>query len=265
MRFIRSWWEHDITHLAAALAYYAVFSFPALLLLILAVGGALVGDETIRAEAFATIDRYVAGDAGELLKSTVEGITLPGRGLLMSAVGAIGLLIGGTAIIREAQAALYKICGPRKTPLGAMPARLIRGFLAVPVVCALLLAALASSIVLTLARSEAAAFVDLSPATVSAANAALSLVTLTALLFALYALLIPKHLPASSLFCGACVASVMLVLSKSLIGTYVNVSDLGAAYGVAASLLILLLWTYVAAIIFLTGAEIAAAVGRKPR
>lgn len=263
LTFARAWRKDDVTHLAAALAYYAMFSLPALLLLVIAVGGVIVGDELSRAQAFALIDRSAAGVAGDVLKSTVTGISLPGRGLAMTIVGTISLIAGGTAIIREAQGALRKICGPGDKNRASFLARVFRAVLAIPVVSVLLVAALVSSTALGLARDRIAAYVAVPPLTIGAANAVLTFLTLVLLIGALYALLIPRRMPAHALAAGAGLAAVLLVLSRSLFGTYASVANLGAAYGVAASLLVLLMWTYVAAVIFLTGGELAAVMAGK--
>lgn len=260
VRLVREWRKDDVTHLAAAVAYYAMFSFPSLLLLIIAAGGALVGDELIRQEVFTSIDRYVAGEAGAVLKDAIAGITAPGRGLLMTILGVVGLIIGGTGIIRETQTALRKMCGIRTQGKRDWLMQILKAFLGAPALSILLVVALTASAAFSAAQEHIARYVSLTPSTLGIASSFLSLLTLTMFLWFLYVSLLPRKIPSYCTIIGAFSASVLLILSKSFISVYVAIAHLGAAYGVAASMLVLLLWTYVSAVIFLTGAEIAVVV-----
>ena len=54
---------------------------------------------------------------------------------------------------------------------------------------------------------------------------------------------------------GAAVTSVLFLIGKSLIGLYIGSSGITSAFGAAASLIVVLLWVYYSAQIFLFGAE----------
>jgi membrane protein len=54
---------------------------------------------------------------------------------------------------------------------------------------------------------------------------------------------------------GAAVTSVLFVAGKFLIGAYIGRSGVSSIFGAAASLVVVLLWVYYSAQIFLYGAE----------
>jgi membrane protein len=54
---------------------------------------------------------------------------------------------------------------------------------------------------------------------------------------------------------GAAVTSALFVLGKFLIGNYIGRSGVSSGFGAAASLVVVLLWVYYSAQIFLFGAE----------
>ena len=56
-------------------------------------------------------------------------------------------------------------------------------------------------------------------------------------------------------FAGATFTSALFILGKFLIGLYIGNSKLGATYGAAASVVIILLWVYYTSIILYLGAE----------
>jgi membrane protein len=54
---------------------------------------------------------------------------------------------------------------------------------------------------------------------------------------------------------GAAVTSLLFIAGKSLIGLYIGRSGVTSVFGAAASLIVVLLWVYYSAQIFLFGAE----------
>jgi membrane protein len=261
-RFLQAWLKDDIPQRAAAMAYYAVFSLPSLLLIVIAVGGLLAGDAGIRTEAFAAIDRAVTDDVAQLIKQTVTSITSPGRSALMTVFGAVALVVGGSGVIRAAQRALNQIAGDARDA-DDVAMSLIRALLVIPLISLLLVLALATTTLLSLAQLQVAAYADIPAGFVGAVNALASGLSLTALLAVLYIALSPRRLPARSVILGAASATALIVVARTGIGLYVGMANVGAVYGVASSMLVLLLWIYVGNIAFLTGAEIAFFVSPK--
>ena len=54
---------------------------------------------------------------------------------------------------------------------------------------------------------------------------------------------------------GAFITALLFTIGKTLIGLYIGRSGIASVYGAAASLVVLLLWVYYSAQIFLLGAE----------
>ncbi|MGZ3691661.1 MAG: YihY/virulence factor BrkB family protein, partial [Pseudobdellovibrio sp.] len=51
--------------------------------------------------------------------------------------------------------------------------------------------------------------------------------------------------------------AIMFAVGKTIIGTYIGQTAVGSAYGAAGSLVVLLVWIYYSALVFLLGAEIS--------
>jgi membrane protein len=62
---------------------------------------------------------------------------------------------------------------------------------------------------------------------------------------------------------GAVLTSLLFSLGKLLIGLYLGKTSLGSAYGAAGSLVVLLVWVYFSAQIFLLGAEFTRVFARR--
>jgi membrane protein len=54
---------------------------------------------------------------------------------------------------------------------------------------------------------------------------------------------------------GAVVTAILFTIGKSLIGWYIGSSAVASSFGAASALIVLLLWVYYSAQIFLLGAE----------
>ena len=86
-------------------------------------------------------------------------------------------------------------------------------------------------------------------------NGAVSLVLVSLLFAAIYKVLPDRHLEWRDVIFGAVVTAVLFTVGKSLIGWYIGSSAVASTYGAAGGLIILLLWVYYSAQIFLLGAE----------
>jgi membrane protein len=79
---------------------------------------------------------------------------------------------------------------------------------------------------------------------------------LISLLFAaIYKVLPDRPLKWPDVWVGALVTSALFTMGKSLIGWYIGSSAVASSYGAAGALIIVLLWVYYSAQIFLLGAE----------
>ena len=77
----------------------------------------------------------------------------------------------------------------------------------------------------------------------------------TLLFAAIYKILPDRRIEWHDVMIGAVVTALLFTIGKSLIGLYIGSSTIASSYGAAGSLIIVLLWIYYSAQIFLLGAE----------
>ena len=87
------------------------------------------------------------------------------------------------------------------------------------------------------------------------------LLVFAALFAAIYKMLPDKPLRWRDVASGAAITAVLFTSGKSLIGWYLGQAAPGSAYGAAGAIIVLLLWAYYSAQIFLFGAELTKAIG----
>jgi membrane protein len=93
-------------------------------------------------------------------------------------------------------------------------------------------------------------------------------VALSAVFVTVVFAMIYKTMPRASIawrdvWVGAAVTAVLFIAGKALIGLYIGGSGITTLYGAAASLIVVLLWVYYSAQIFLFGAEMAWVYARR--
>ena len=82
-----------------------------------------------------------------------------------------------------------------------------------------------------------------------------SLVLISFLFAAIYKVLPDRGLRWRDVILGAVITAILFTIGKALIGWYIGSSAVASTYGAAGALIVLLLWVYYSAQIFLLGAE----------
>lgn len=245
--------------MGASLAFYTLFSVAPILIIALAIAGAVFGPHTAEKEVLGEL-QGLTGDAGaEAVRNLLSSAHYSDKRGLAAAVGVITLLIGATSVFGELQYALDRIWGTprhkRSTAWWEFIRARILSFGMVLGVGFLLLVSLIASAAL-------AAFGGWLETRVAGLEIMLPLLDLGlsfAMTIALFAM-IYKYVPRESItwrdvWIGAAVTAFLFTIGKWLIGLYLGRSSFSSAYGAAGSLIVLLLWVYYSAQIFLLGAE----------
>ena len=254
---VNGWMDHNASRTGAALAFYTVFSLAPIILLSIAIAGLFFGEKAARGEIFEQISGLIGPSGAAAVQSVVKNASESGAGALSTVFSVLTVLIGATTALVELKAGLDKIWD--------VPPEQRQGFWY-----------LVRTRLLSVGMSLALAFLLLVSLVVSAGLAALQKISygwhvLAFLLdwlnvlvaFALVAALfgtIYKVLPSvriawRDVVIGAVVTAALFSLGKYVIGVYLGNSGLGSTYGAAGSIILLLVWVYYSAQIFLFGAE----------
>jgi len=266
--------EDECPRLAAALAYYAVFSLPALLVLIVAVAGLFANQEQVSGRLSSYIEQTMGEAGAQQIQTILKQAGQPGRGLVGSIVGLATLVAGATGVLLELQTALNRAWGVEPDPRqGGFKSFVMKRALSLAMVLGiafLLLVSLVASWLLSefsgLVRQWAPGW--MSQSVVHALDVAASLALITFLFAALLKYLPDVRLAWSDVWAGAVLTSFLFVAGKFALSTYLAVSDPTSAFGAAGSLALVLLWIYYSAMIFFLGAEftqvLAKSRGKRP-
>jgi membrane protein len=203
--------------------------------------------------------RALLGDAGaNAVQSLLSSAHQSGLKGIAAAVGIVTLLVGATSVFGELQNTLdYIWKSPEKSSVAWW--RIVRSrILSVGLILGvgfLLMVSLIISAALAALGTWFGAFMAQWKIVIPALDLILSLGLATVLFAMIYKYVPREEIAWGDVWIGGLVTACLFSVGKLLIGLYLGRSFLSSAYGAAGSIMVLLLWIYYSAQIFLLGAE----------
>ncbi len=255
----KAWVDDYAPSMGAAISYYTVFSLAPLLVIVIAMAGAVFGREAVQGLIVAELGGLIGADGAKLVQGIVASASDTGKGLVAGLISLFVLIVGATTVFAELQSALDRIwhVPPAQKPSGVfavLRARLLSFGLILGLVF-LLMVSLAVSAAIAALSAWADDYLAGWAVTLYVINLAVTL-TISTLLFAMIFKLMPTaRIAWRDVWVGAFVTALLFEVGKLLIGLYIGKSGITEPFAAAGSLVVLLAWVYYAAQIFLLGAE----------
>lgn len=254
----KEWQEDNASRIAAALAYYAVFSISPLLVIAIAIAGTFFGQQTAQTQITQQLTDLVGEDGVQPVLMALDNINQPEIKGVASLISIGVLLLGASGFFAQLQDALNTVWKVKPQPGKGMKIfvrKRISSFLMVLAIGFLLILSLIlSAVVSTLSTYQ----IDYLPGSAILWENLDFIVSLGLMTF-IFGLMF-KYVPDAKIvwkdvFVGSVMTAVLFLFGKFLLGVYLSKGSLGSAYGAAGSLIVLLAWIYYSAQIILFGAE----------
>jgi membrane protein len=263
--------EDKVPMMGAALAYYTALSIAPLLVIVIAVAGAVFGPEGGPA-VFETVRGVVGDDAAQAIRTMVEGAaSRPHAGSVAGLLGVAAMIAGASGVFGQLQESLNLIWKAALRPDAGWALTLRRRLLSfgmIGVISFLLLVSLIVSAALSAAGKWFGSVLPGGETIWQAVNMVVSLAVIAGLFALIFKVLPDVRLPWRDVLIGGFWTSLFFAFGKLAIGLYLGRSGVSTAYGAAGSVIALLLWVYYSAQIVLFGAELTRAYaeyrGRRP-
>ncbi|MBO1074091.1 YihY/virulence factor BrkB family protein [Roseomonas marmotae] len=241
----------------AAIAFYTVTSLAPVLIIAVAIAGLAFGEDAARGAVVEQLGGLMGQAGAEVVQDIIRSASNPTSGMVASVIGIVTLLITASGVFGEIQASLNKIWRaevPDITVSSLLRARALSLGL-VATLGFLLLVSLVISALLAALRASLNTSLPGIAMVVRVTDIFVSLGLVSALIAAIYKILPDRRLEWRDVVVGAIVTAGLFDLGKMLIGLYLGRSAIGSTYGAAGSVIVVLLWIYYSAQIFLLGAE----------
>ncbi len=261
-------WVADYAQsMGAALAFYTMFSIAPLLLIVISIAGLVFGDAAARGEIFGQLQEMLGTTGALAVQGLLESVRKPTESVTASAFGIGLLVIGATSVFGELQDALDRIWrAPIRAPSSGLwrlvRARLLSFGMVLGIGFLLMVSLIASAALAALRKWWGPLFSNW--ATIASVVEFASSFGLVTVVFAMIYKIMPRvQIAWKDVWVGAAVTSLLFTIGKFLIGLYIGRGSIASGFGAAASLVVVLIWVYYSAQVFLFGAEFTWVYARK--
>lgn len=256
---VQGWIDDGASSMGAALAYYTFFSMAPLLLIVISVAGLMLGREAAQGHLIDELSGLFGEQAAASIQALVASASHPSDSLWGTLIGLGAMLVGATTVFAELQGALDRIWkAPQRAPLGGVWGLLRARVLSFGLILGLgflLMVSLVLGAVLTALGRWWSDTLGAWTLVAQGLNLGVGFL-ITSVIFAMIYKLMPRaHVQWKDVWVGALVTSSLFTVGKYLISLYLGASGVASAYGAAGSLVLVLVWIYYSAQVFLLGAE----------
>jgi membrane protein len=255
---ITSWIADFAPSMGAALAYYTVFSIAPLLIIVIAVAALVFGQDVAQQGILDQARGLLGDESAAAIETMLANAQRPKQGALAGVLSAITLLVGATTVFAELESDLNRIW--KVTPQKAsglwhfIRTRILSIGMILAIGFLLLVSLIVSAALAAWGKYWGSLFGEME-VLLQIANFVVSIGVITVLFAILYKLLPQTPIRWRDVWVGAAVTALLFAFGKFLIGMYIGRSGVASAYGAAGTLVVLLVWVYYSAQIFLLGAE----------
>lgn len=256
---VSAWSDDFAPSMGAALSYYMLFSIAPLLVIVIALAGFFFGAEAVRGEVFAQLSGLMGQDGAAAIEGLLKSASEPKEGAIATAASVAVLLLGATTALAELQSSLDRIWrAPAPEKIGGVwtfiRARLLSFAMILTLAFLLMVSLVLGAGMAALGKWWGPWFTGWETLA-QIVNFVLSF-GLTTVLFAMIYKIVPRvHIRWHDVWVGAAVTAVLFAVGKILIGLYLGKSGVTSGFGAAGSLVLVMVWVYYSAQVFLIGAE----------
>ncbi len=260
MKAAAAGWVADYAQsMGAALAYYTMFSIAPLLLIVISIAGLVFGEDAARGEIFGQLQELLGAPGAMAVQGLLQSVRQPTESVPATIFGVAVLLVGATSVFGELQDALDRIwrapVRDRTSGLWSLlRARLLSFGMILGIGFLLMVSLVASAAISAIRKWWRPVFSDWT-GIASVVELASSFALITIVFAMIYKTMPRVSIAWKDVWIGAAVTSVLFTVGKFGIGLYIGRSGIASGFGAAASLVVLLVWVYYSAQVFLFGAE----------
>jgi len=261
------WKEDKVSRLAAALSYYTIFSLPGLLLIVVAVAGFFLGQESVRQDLMSQIASVVGEQGAQAIGTMLSNAGWDqDAGIVAVIIGIVTVVVAATGAFTQLQEALNTVWDVAPAPGAGIMQTVRKRALSFSLILGIAFLLLVS-LVISAALSGLGNFLEgLFPGAtwlIQILNVVISFAVITLLFALMYKYLPDAEIAWKDVFIGAGITTLLFTIGKFVLGLYLGRSGATSAYGAAGSLVLVLLWVYYSAQIFLFGAEFTQVYARR--
>lgn len=257
---VKNFFQDDSFSYASSIAFYTIFSLPAILIISLSIGATVYERDIVQKELINQVGRLIGKDSAASIEQILIDAALDSTGTFAKIVGIATLIFSATTVFISLQTSLNKIWGIKPKPERGFVKYLIDRLLSLAMVISigflLMVSLVIDTALVMLQNGLSKILAGWTLYIITGFNIVIFLALITLIFAMMFKVLPDAKIRWRDVWVGALVTTALFTLGKYLIGFYLGNSPLNSAYGAAGSLVIILIWVYYSTVIFLFGAEL---------
>ncbi|MBA3707149.1 MAG: YihY/virulence factor BrkB family protein [Bacteroidetes bacterium] len=255
----KGWNADDPFRQSAVIAYYAIFSFPALLVLIINVVGFFVQKDAVGTEISRQVEGVMGTDTADQVNEMVAKASDMKAGILSTIIAIVTIIFGATGVFVQLQKSLNQIWDVKEREdlsfLKKLKGRLFSFGFILSIGFLLLISLVVSTILAAASNWLQGIFPDIIAYLFFALEFIISLSVISVLFALMFKYLPNVKMPWKNVWVGAILTGFLFILGKYGLSLYFGKAQPASVYGAAGSIVLMLLWVSYSSMIVFFGAE----------
>jgi membrane protein len=256
----KGWNEKDPFRESAVIAYYAIFSLPGLLVLVITIGGYFFGRDALSGHLHSQISGAMGNDTADQVQEMMNKASSSSASIWATIIGIITILFGATGVFVQLQKSLNIIWEVKAQPSKSgiwifLKARLFSFGLILSIAFLLLVSLVITSILAAMSKWMEAHWPKYIMFLFQTANFLASLSIISVLFAMMFKLLPDAKIKWRYVWVGAFLTGLLFEIGQFGLGLYFGKAQPGSGYGAAGSVILILLWVSYSSMIVFYGAE----------
>ncbi|MCB7480056.1 YihY/virulence factor BrkB family protein [Christiangramia sediminis] len=253
-----SWDKNEPYARSATIAYYALFSLPSLLIIVVSIAGYFFGRKAVQGRITGQIGEFIGEDTAIAIEKMIENAALSQDSTLAIVFGLAMLIFGATGVFFQLKVAMnniWNVAAKKTNFLRMVLDRVISLGMIFVIGLLLLIALVVSALMKVIADRVEEIFPHITELAVIVSNFVLSFFFITTLFAMIFKLLPDIKIRLKTTYTGAALTATLFLIGEFLISFYFGQSEPASVYGGASSVVLILLWVYYTCLILFFGAE----------
>ncbi|WP_018341775.1 YihY/virulence factor BrkB family protein [Cytophaga aurantiaca] len=255
----QEWNKRDPFKQSAVIAYYAIFSMPGLLVLIVTITGYFFNKDIVNKNLIDQVTHTLGSDIGDQVELILHNAGKTKATILGTIIGVGTLLLGATGVFVALQKTLNEIweveTSTKKGILIVLKSRMFSFGLILAIAFLLLISLVVSTALSALGEWIHSDSSEVFIVVFNVFNFIISLIIISFLFVLMFKILPDAKIKWNQVWLGGLVTGILFTIGKTALGFYFGKTTPESAYGAGGSIVLLLLWVSYSSMILFFGAE----------
>jgi len=251
------WYQDNVSQLAAALAYYTVFSIAPLVVIFAAIGGLALGKQTVQDYILGQVQGMLGAKGAQAIQVVISGITRSSSSLIATSISTAVMLFGASRVfvqLHDALNTIWEVDRSGRRIVDTVKDRTYTFLIMLAAGFLMVLSLLINTTVATVVRYFDS-YLPGGDAIWRLVDFAVPFGMLTMTFAMLFKILPSIKIAWRDVWGGAVLTTLLFSIARYLLAFYLHRGAMGSVYGAASSFFVILFWFYVSTQVLLLGAE----------